>query len=115
MNKKGAKRYFCWDINLTGLFVEGLGKLVDRRWDLKSLGENGALSLNANVLGPFDESAEITIWLDILADAKVAGSLLKERVCLLFWLNFLDSQRSRGHLLSHLLLRLFSTRGIKWK
>jgi len=38
------------------------------------------LTLKADILGPLDESGEIALGLDILADTEVSGSLLDERV-----------------------------------
>jgi len=53
------------------------------------------LTLKADILGPLDESGEIALGLDILADTEVSGSLLDERV-----LDFLGSTspalRERG-------------------
>ena len=52
---------------LTCLFVEGLCELVDRGGNLQSLVEDLPLSLQANVLGPFDESSQISLRLNITA------------------------------------------------
>lgn len=52
---------------LTGLAVQGLGELVDRRGNLQTLVEDGALPLQANVARPFHEACQITLGLNILA------------------------------------------------
>ena len=83
--------------------IESLVKLVDRWWDLQPGLEDGLLTLESDVLGPFDEAAEIALGLDILADAEVAGALLKEGVDHSLDLGFLDGQRGCCHLLSLLL------------
>jgi hypothetical protein len=51
---------------ITGLFVQGLAELVDCRGNLQSLLEHCLLALDANVFGPFDETAKIPLGLDIL-------------------------------------------------
>lgn len=53
--------------SLTGLAVQSLGELVDRRGDLQTLVEDGALPLQADVTRPFHKACQITLWLDILA------------------------------------------------
>jgi len=40
------------------------------------------LTLKADILGPFDESGEVALGLDVLADTEVPGPLLDERVLL---------------------------------
>ena len=42
-----------------------LAELVNHWWDLETLLENGALTLHADILGPFDEAGQVTLWLDI--------------------------------------------------
>ena len=42
-----------------------LAELVDHWWDLETLLENGALTLDADILGPLDEAGQVTLWLDI--------------------------------------------------
>jgi hypothetical protein len=41
------------------VLADGLGELVDGRGDLEALVEDGALALDADVLGPLDEAGEI--------------------------------------------------------
>lgn len=52
---------------LTSVLVKGLGELVDCRGDLKTLLKDGLLALETNVLGPFDETAEVALGLDVLS------------------------------------------------
>lgn len=42
--------------------------------------ENSLLSLNSNVLGPFDESGKISLGLDVTSNSEVTGVLLEEGV-----------------------------------
>lgn len=51
---------------LTCLAVQCLGELVDRRGDLQTLVQDGALPLQADVAGPFHKACQITLWLDVL-------------------------------------------------
>ena len=55
-------------------------ELSKRRWSLQAHGEHLLLALETDIFGPLDETAQVALWLDVLADAKVAWSLLKERV-----------------------------------
>lgn len=51
----------------------GLGELVDGRRDLKTLVKDGTLTLDAHVLGPADEAAEVTSsGADVSSDAEGA-------------------------------------------
>lgn len=51
----------------------GLGELVDGRRDLKTLVEDGTLTLDAHVLGPADEAAKVTSsGADVSTDAEGA-------------------------------------------
>lgn len=45
---------------------------------LKSLKKNSLLTLDANILGPPDEASEISLWLNVSSDSKVASVLLKQ-------------------------------------
>lgn len=42
--------------------------------------EDLLLTLQAHVFGPFDHAREIAAWLDVLADAEVAGAFFDEGV-----------------------------------
>lgn len=50
-----------------GLLVQGLGELVDWGRDSQTLLENSLLTLDSDVLGPSDETGQITLGLDVLA------------------------------------------------
>merc|ERR1719476_1306448 len=75
-----------------GLPVQGLVELVDWRRNLKPGLEDSLLALQADVLGPFDESGEIPLRLDGLTNAKVSGSFLEERIDHSLYLRLLNSQ-----------------------
>lgn len=54
----------------TCLPVQSVCELVDWRWDLQPLQENGLLSLQTDVLGPSHEPAQVPLGLDVLAYTK---------------------------------------------
>ena len=91
---------------LTLVLINGLGELVDGGWNLETLEKNALLSLDANVLGPFDETAQIPLGLDVLTNAKVTRTFLKEGVDDPLRFGLLDSQRGCCHLLALLSLSL---------
>ena len=80
-------------------------ELVDWRGDLQPLLEDSLLALEPDVLGPSDESAQVPGWLDVLADTKVPGALLKEGVDCALDHRLGDCQRGGSNLLSSLLLQ----------
>ena len=90
----------------TCLPVESGVKLVDCWRDLQTGLENGLLTLEPDVLGPLDETAQISLGLDVAADAEVAGSLLEEGVDHSLGVGLLDGQRGCCHLLALLTLSL---------
>ena len=47
------------------LFVQCLSELIDRRWHFQTLQENTALTLDTDVLRPFDETGQITLVLNV--------------------------------------------------
>ncbi|KIJ97987.1 hypothetical protein K443DRAFT_681124, partial [Laccaria amethystina LaAM-08-1] len=51
-------------------------------WDLETLVQNDLLPLEADVFGPFDETGEVSLGSDILANTKVLGVSLEQRVLL---------------------------------
>jgi hypothetical protein len=57
-----------------------VGELVDGGRNLETLEKNTLLSLDTDVLGPFDETGEVSDWLDITANSEVLGRLLEEGV-----------------------------------
>lgn len=64
---------------LTGLvLVNGVSELGKHWWGLQSLHHNGLLSLNSDILWPFDESGEVSDWLDSSSNSVVSGVLLEE-------------------------------------
>lgn len=74
------------------VLVQSVLELGKRGRNLQSLVENLLLSLQLNVLWPFDESRKVLLWLDVLSDTEVSSSLLDQRVlggllrsCLLGW------------------------------
>ena len=88
----------------TCLFVQRLRELVDWWRNLQPGLEDGLLPLETNVLGPFDEVGQVTLGLEILADAKRPGPLLEQGVGHPLDLGLLDSQGSGRDLLSLLVL-----------
>ena len=66
----------------SGVAVQGALELSDRRGNLETEVQNLLLALQADVLGPLDETAEVALRLDVLANTEVAGALLDERVLL---------------------------------
>ena len=89
--------------SFTCLLIESLWELVDWRWYLQPGLEDSLLSLETNVFWPSDESAQISLGLDILSNSKVAWAFFEQWVNypLLFWL--FDGKRSCCYLLSLLL------------
>jgi len=90
--------------SITCLLVQSLGELVDWWWDLQPGLQNGLLPLEADILGPFDEVAQVPLRLNVLTDAESLGALLEERVDHALDLGLLDGQRGGCHLLSLLTL-----------
>jgi len=72
-------------------------ELSDRRRNLETLVQNGLLALKTDVFRPFDETAKVSLRLDMLANTKVLGSSLEKRV--LFGLGRLATEGSSGRLL----------------
>jgi hypothetical protein len=64
----------------SGVAIEDILELGDRRWDLETEVEDLLLALQANVLGPLHHAREVSSGLDVLADTEVTGLLLDERV-----------------------------------
>ena len=63
---------------LTLVLVNGLRELIDGGRNLEALEKNALLSLNTDVLGPFDKTGEVADWLDVTTDSEVLGRLLEE-------------------------------------
>lgn len=64
----------------SGVAVQGVLELGDRRGDLETEVQDLLLALHTDVLGPLDEAAKVTLGLNVLADTEVAGTSLDERV-----------------------------------
>lgn len=64
----------------SGVLVENLLELGDRRRDLQAHVEDLLLALEADILRPLHHAREVARGLDSLANAEVAGALLDERV-----------------------------------
>ena len=60
--------------------VEDVLELSDSRGNLQAHLKDLLLSLEADILGPLDHAGDISLGLDVLADAEVAGSLLEKGV-----------------------------------
>ena len=80
--------------------VQGRVELVDGRGDPEPGLEHDLLTLESDVLGPPDESAQVTAGLDVLADAEVLGPLLEQGVHDPLDLLPLHSQGGGGNLLT---------------
>jgi len=66
---------------LTSLvLVDGLRKLVDAWWALKTLEKDSLLTLNTNVFWPLDEPGKVSSWLDVSTDSEVSWTLLEQRI-----------------------------------
>jgi len=63
---------------LTLVLIDGVGELSNGWGNLKALHKDGFLSLNADVLGPFDETGEVSLGLNVTTDSEVAGVLNEE-------------------------------------
>ena len=63
---------------LTLVLVNSVGELVDGGGHLESLHEDSLLSLDSDVFWPFDETGEVSLWLNITSESEVSGSLLEE-------------------------------------
>ena len=64
---------------LTLVLVNSVGELVDGGGHLESLHQNSLLPLNSDVSWPFDETGEVSLWLDVSSNSEVSGSLLEKR------------------------------------
>jgi hypothetical protein len=60
--------------------VEDVLELSESRGNLQAHLKDLLLSLEANILGPLNHATDISLGLDVLADAEVAGSLLEKGV-----------------------------------
>jgi len=51
---------------------------MESRRNLESLEENSLLTLDSDILRPFDESSQISLRLDVPSDSKVSGILFEQ-------------------------------------
>ena len=56
-------------------------ELSDGGRHLQSLHQNSLLPLDSDISWPFDETGEVSLWLDVSSNSEVSGSLL-EKGCL---------------------------------
>lgn len=63
-----------------GVLVENVLELGESRGNLQAHLKDLLLALEADVLGPLDHTAHVTLGLDVLTDAEVTGALLDQRV-----------------------------------
>lgn len=64
----------------SGVAVEDVLELGDRRGNLQAKVENLLLALKTDILGPLHHARQVALGLDVLTDAIVAGALLEEGV-----------------------------------
>ena len=62
----------------TLVLLNGGRELVDGGGHLQSLQQNSLLSLDSDVLRPFDETGEVSLWLNVTSESEVSDSLLEE-------------------------------------
>ena len=60
------------------VLVDGLVELSDGWGDLKAAHKDSLLALDADIAGPFDETGEVALGLDVTSNAEVAGVLGEE-------------------------------------
>jgi hypothetical protein len=64
----------------SGVLVENVLELGDRRRDLQAHVKDLLLALETDILGPLNEARQVALRLDVLADTEVAWPLLDQRV-----------------------------------
>lgn len=67
----------------SGVAVQSVLELGDRRRHLEAHVQNLLLALQAHILRPLDEAGQVALGLDVLADAEVAGTSLGQGVLML--------------------------------
>jgi len=83
-----------------GVAVKDVLELGQRGGDLETQAEDLALALEADILGPLYHARKVSLGLDVLADAIVAGALLDKRVLGSLLTSLALRERSRGDLLA---------------
>lgn len=81
----GLGRVFSKHLEKFGglVLVDGVRELVDGWGNLETLHEDGLLSLNADVLRPFDETSKVTFGLNITSDSEVTRVLGEQRTLII--------------------------------
>ena len=69
-----------------------MSELGDDRWEFDSGEKDSLLSLEGHILGPSDESGEVSLGLDIIANSEISWLPLEQRIR--FPLCFFDSSLS---------------------
>ena len=64
---------------LTLVLFESCGELIDGGGHLQSLHQDSLLPLDSNVLRPFNETGEVSFWLNVTSESEIPNSLLEER------------------------------------
>jgi len=64
----------------SSVLVQGVGELGKRRRDLETTVEDNLLALKTDVFGPFEETGQVGLGLNVLTDSKVFRPRLEERV-----------------------------------
>lgn len=84
-----------------GVLVEDVLELGKSRRNLQTHLKDLLLALEADILGPLDHTAHVTLGLDILTDAEVTAALLNQRVLRsLLRASLSLGERGRGDLLA---------------
>jgi len=60
------------------VLINGVTELSDGGRHLQSLHQNSLLPLDSDVSWPFDETGEVSLWLDVTSESEVSDSLLEE-------------------------------------
>jgi len=61
------------------VLVNGVSELIDGGRHLQSLHQDSLLPLDSDVPWPFDETGEVSLWLNVTSESEVLGSFLEER------------------------------------
>lgn len=93
----------------SGVLVEDVLELRDRRRHLEAHVEDLLLALEADILRPLHHAGDIALGLDVLTDTEVAGTLLDERVLSSRIISNQESVFSRGRGIVGAVPRMFRT------
>jgi len=77
------------------LTVQRRLEMVYWRWDFQTLIQDRLLSLQSDVLGPTNETRQVSLGLDVLTDPEILGTLFEERIDE-FLFRWLLHRRGRG-------------------